>query len=136
MIRQSIGRLAFSRVIRAPNFYPGAPPSSKGPRVYPGASASGWERRELNVEALRRMARDQACRQRTFSPIFRFSEFRHMVVSSCKDTGTCSLPGRAQKAEEKRIYGRVWLLLSHPTTVHMVADMIKRTVEKKINQQN
>lgn len=134
MIQQSVGRLAFSRVMREPDFYPVAPPSSKGPGVHPGASVLGWEGRELKAEALTRTARGQACRQHTYSPIFHFSELRHMVVPSCKDTGRCSLPERAQKAEKKHIYWRYWLFLSHPTTVHMVADMIRGTVEK--NQQN
>lgn len=66
MIQQSVGRLAFSRAMREPDFYPVAPPSSKGPGVHPGASVPGWERRELKVEALTRTARGQACRQHTF----------------------------------------------------------------------
>lgn len=136
MIQQSVGRLAFSMAIREPNFYPVAPPSSKGPGVHPGASASGWERRELNVEARTRTVRGQACRQHTFSPLFHFSELRHMVVPSCKDTGTCSLPGRAQKAEEKHIYRRVLALSVTPYNCPHGCRHDKRNSRKKINRIN
>lgn len=111
MIPYSIGGLAFSMVIREP----GSSAISQGSwgasctfciwleeeRSECGGSHEGYQRSGL-----------QAAHASSHIPLL-----CHMAAHSCKDTETRSLPGRAQKGEEKHVYWRA--LASSVTPLHL-----------------
>lgn len=132
MVPYSIGGLAFSMVIREPGFRPKALPSPKAPGVHPAPSVSGWERREVSVEALTRGIRGQVCRQHTLRPIFPC--YATWLLVAVKTLRPVVFLGEPRQERRNTCIGELWLSRSHPDICQHGGRHGKGSAGKKIDR--